>query len=183
MNFWTKDEYLKFIECVKDKPASYYAFQILYWCGLRLGELLALTSSDIDLDNNVIHITKSYQRINREEVITPPKTQKSNRDVVIPSFLSNELKEYMNMLYGFTSKDIIFHFTKSYLHHEMDRGAKLANVKRIKIHELRHSHISLLIHKGFSAVAIGNRVGHESQDITFRYAHMFPIEQNKMAEL
>ena len=121
--------------------------------------------------------------INREEVITPPKTQKSNRDVVIPSFLSKELKEYMNMLYGFTSKDRIFYFTKSYLHHEMDRGAKLANVKRIKIHELRHSHISLLIHKGFSAVAIGNRVGHESQDITFRYAHMFPTEQNRMAEL
>ena len=38
MDFWTKEEYLKFIECVKDKPISYYAFQILYWCGIREGD-------------------------------------------------------------------------------------------------------------------------------------------------
>ena len=50
---------------------------------------------------------------------------------------------------------------------EMSRGAKAAGVKRIRIHDLRHSHISLLIRLGFSAVAIGNRVGHESQTITF----------------
>lgn len=61
MLFWTKEEYLKFIEAVKDKPYSYHAFQILYWCGLRIGELLALTPQDIDFDNKVIRITKSYQ--------------------------------------------------------------------------------------------------------------------------
>lgn len=60
MSFWTKEEYLKYTECVKDKPYSYYVFQILYWCGLRVGELLALTVSDIDLENKVIRITKSY---------------------------------------------------------------------------------------------------------------------------
>ena len=63
MLFWTKEEYLKFIEAVKDKPYSYHAFQILYWCGLRVGELLALTSQDIDFDNKVIRITKSYHRV------------------------------------------------------------------------------------------------------------------------
>ena len=71
--------------------------------------------------------------------------------------------------------------TKSYLHKEMTRGAKKAGVKRITIHGLRHSHISYLINRGFSAVAIGNRVGHESQSITFHYAHMFPTEQQEMA--
>ena len=49
---------------------------------------------------------------------------------------------------------------KIYLHHEMDRGAKEAGGKRIRIHDLRHSHISLLIDMGFSAVAIADRVGH-----------------------
>lgn len=68
----------KFIEQVKDKPVSYYAFQILYWCGLRMGELLALTPADIDIPKNVIHITKSYQRIKGKDVITDPKTPKSN---------------------------------------------------------------------------------------------------------
>ena len=74
MLFWTKEEYLKFIECVKDKPISYYAFQILYWCGIREGELLALTPADIDFENKKLHITKSYQYINGEDIITDPKT-------------------------------------------------------------------------------------------------------------
>ena len=63
----------------------------------------------------------------------------------------------------------------------MSRGASLAGVKRIRVHDLRHSHVSLLISMGFSAVSIGNRVGHESVDITYRYAHMFPTEQSQMA--
>lgn len=183
MLFWTKEEYLKFIDEVKDKPVSYYAFQILYWCGLRLGELLALTPADINLDKNVIHITKSYQRIKGKDVITDPKTPKSRGDVVIPDFLSKELEEYMSKLYGITSKDRLFHITKTYLNHEMGRGAKKANVKRIRIHDLRHSHVSLLINMGFTAVTIGNRVGHESSDITYRYAHMFPSEQKQMASM
>ncbi len=162
MDFWTKEEYLKFIECVKDKPISYYAFQILYWCGIREGELLALTPADIDFKNKKLHITKSYQYINGEDIITDPKTEKSRRDVVIPDFLVEELRQFIGMLYGYDSDDRIFQITKSYLHHEMSRGAKAAGVKRIRIHDLRHSHISLLIRLVFSAVAIGNRVGHES---------------------
>ena len=86
------------------------------------------------------------------------------------------------MLYGLKKKDRIFTVTKSYLHHEMDRGAKAAGVKRIRIHDLRHSHISLLIDMGFSAVAIADRVGHESIDITYQYAHLFPSKQTERAE-
>ena len=64
----------------------------------------------------------------------------------------------------------------------MDRGAKETSVKRIRIHDLRHSHVSLLIEMGFSAVAIADRVGHESIEITYRYAHLFPSKQKEMAE-
>lgn len=101
MDFWTKEEYLKFIECVKDKSISYYAFQILYWCGIREGELLALTLADIDFENKKLHITKSYQYINGEDIITDPKTEKSRRDVVIPDFLVEELRQFIGMLYGY----------------------------------------------------------------------------------
>ena len=79
-------------------------------------------------------------------------------------------------------RDRIFTVTKSYLHREMDRGAKEAGVKRIRIHDLRHSHISLLIDMGFTALAIAERVGHESIDITYRYAHLFPTRQVEMAD-
>ena len=78
-----------------------------------------------------------------------------------------ELKDYIGRLYGILPTDRIFHLTKSFLHHEMTRGAEKAGVKRIRIHDLRHSHVSLLISMGFSAVSIGNRVGHESVDITY----------------
>ena len=64
----------------------------------------------------------------------------------------------------------------------MDRGAKEAGVKRIRIHDLRHSHVSLLIEMGFSALAIADRVGHESVDITYKYAHLFPSKQQEMAQ-
>lgn len=143
-------------------------------------ELLALTPQDIDFDNKVIRITKSYQRLERKDVVTDPKTPKSKRNVSMPDFLCEELKEYLGRLYGLLPTNRIFHLTKSFLHHEMTRGA---GVKRIRIHDLRHSHVSLLISMGFSAVSIGNRVGHESVDITFQYNHMFLTGQIQMAEL
>lgn len=86
------------------------------------------------------------------------------------------------MLYDQKSDDRLFPISKNYLHHEMNRGAKESGVKRIRIHDLKHSHISLLIEMGFSAVAIADRVGHESIDITYRYAHLFPSTQNEMAD-
>ena len=78
--------------------------------------------------------------------------------------------------------DRLFPVTKHYLSHEMDRGCKAAGVKRIRIHDLRHSHVSLLIDMGFTALAIGDRVGHESEKITYRYAHLFPSKQTEMAD-
>ena len=183
MLVWTKEEYKKFSEAIIDKPQAYYAFEVLFWTGLRVGELLALTPADIDFSAKTISVTKSYQRIKGEDYITDPKTEKSNRTVSIPDFLCEELQEYLAMLYGFKDDDRMFQITKSFLHHEMIRGSEKAGVKRIRIHDIRHSHISLLISMGFSAVSIGNRVGHESVDITYRYAHMFPTEQTKMAKL
>ena len=58
---------------------------------------------------------------------------------------------------------------------------RASGVKRIRVHDIRHSHVSLLIDRGFSAVAIADRVGHESIDITYRYAHLFPSKQAEMA--
>lgn len=181
MDFWTKEEYLKFIECVKDKPISYYAFQILYWCGIREGELLALTPADFNFEKKTLRVNKSYQRLEGKDVITDPKTPKSNRTIVMPDFLTIEMEDFIKSIYGIKMDDRIFTISKSYLHHEMDRGAKLAGVKRIRIHGLRHSHISLLINLGFSALAIGERVGHEAVDITYHYAHLFPTVQTDMA--
>lgn len=172
MLFWTKEEYLKFAEVMKSKPASYYGFEILYWCGIRVGELLALTKKDFDFEKNELTINKSYQKLKGKDYITSPKTEKSNRVIKLPDFLCDEIKDYLEMLYNISDDMRIFHFTKSYLHHEMDRGAKNSGVKRIRVHDLRHSHVAYLIELGFTPVVIAERLGHESISITL-------IHQNK----
>ena len=189
MLFWTKEEYLKFAEVMMDKPQSYYAFEILYWCGIREGELLALTPADFDLDKGMLSITKSYQRLKGRDVITDPKTPKSIRVIQMPQFLTDEIRDYLKSFYKVQPDQRIFEVTKSYLHHEMDRGAKEAGVKRIRIHDLRHSHVSLLIEMGFSALAIADRVGHESVDITYQYGmavgmtqQMFDIKMERVLD-
>ena len=182
MLFWTKEEYLKFADVMMDKPVSYYAFEMLYWCGIREGELLALTPADFDFQKKTVTINKSYQRLKGQDVITTPKTEKSNRTILMPDFLVDEIQDYLKMQYDIGEDDRMFTITKSYLHREMDRGSQEAGVKRIRIHDLRHSHVSLLIDMGFSAIAIADRVGHESIDITYNYAHLFPSKQKEMAE-
>ena len=182
MLFWTREEYTRFSEAMMDKPLSFYAFEVLYWCGVREGELLALTPADFDFEKRTLTINKSYQRLNKQDVITTPKTPKSNRVIQMPQFLCDELQDYLKQLYGVEPDSRMFPVSKSYLHREMDRGCKQTGVKRIRIHDLRHSHISLLIDIGFTALAIAERVGHESIDITYRYAHLFPTRQAEMAD-
>jgi len=182
MSFWTQEEYETFVEGISDKEESYMAFEILYWCGLRLGEMLALTPEDFNLEENTLRINKSYQRLKGEDVITDPKTPKSNRVIIMPEFLTAEVKDYLSHLYEVGPKERIFCMSKGFLHHEMERGCKASGVKKIRIHDLRHSHVSLLINMGFSPLAIANRVGHEAVDITYRYAHLFPTIQSDMAK-
>ena len=141
MKFWTKEEYKKFADEMMDKPVSYYAFEMLYWCGIREGELLALTAGDFDFEKGTVTISKSYQRLHGEDVITTPKTRKSNRTIKMPQFLCEEMQDYIGMLYGYKKKDRIFPISKNYLHREMDRGSRAAGVKRIRIHDLRHPYV------------------------------------------
>ena len=182
MKFWTKEEYLTFSRAMMNKEESYHAFEILYWCGIRLGELLALTAEDFDFEKKTLRINKSYQRIKGKDVITTPKTRKSNRVLTLPDFLAEEMQDYISRLPYLKVDDRIFTITKSGLHHEIDRGCRETGVKRIRVHDLRHSHVSMLIEMGFSAVNIANRVGHESVKVTYRYAHMFPNKDLMIAK-
>ena len=183
MDFWTGEEFRKFIDSVMNKGLSYMAFMTLYWTGMRLGELLALNPNDVDLEKRTISITKSYQRFGKKDVITPPKTPKSKRVITIPEFLAADIKDYMDSLYDLQENDRLFPITKYYLEHEMQRGIKESGVKRIRVHDLRHSHASMLIELGFSPLEIANRLGHEKVETTLNtYAHLYPNKQTKLAE-
>ena len=183
MDFWIGEEFRKFIDSVMNKRLSYMAFMTLYWTGMRLGELLALNPKDVDLEKRTISITKSYQRLGKKDVITPPKTPKSKRVITIPEFLAADIKDYMDSLYDLQEDDRLFPITKYYLEHEMQRGIKESGVKRIRVHDLRHSHASMLIELGFSPLEIANRLGHEKVETTLNtYAHLYPNKQTKLAE-
>ena len=183
MSFWTIDEFRQFVDCIMDKRQSYMSFMILYWTGMRLGELLALTPADIDLDKHTISITKSYQRLGKKDVVTPPKTPKSKRLITIPEFLVGDIKDYMDSLYEVQEDDRLFPVTKYFLEHEMQRGIKASGVKRIRIHDLRHSHASMLVELGFSPLEIADRLGHEKIETTLNtYSHLYPNKQIKIAD-
>jgi integrase len=184
MNYWTQEEFEDFLEFVKDKAQSRYAFQVLYWTGCRIGELLALTLGDFNPSEKTLNINKSYQRIKGKDVITEPKTAKSKRIITLPDFLVDELNEYVEKLYGMMPSDRLFMVTKSYLEHEIIRGCELSGVKKIRLHDLRHSHASLLISKlGAQPNLVAERLGHEKIQTTLStYAHLYPNQNKELAD-
>ena len=181
-NVWSEEEYRKFSKAVMKWPVAYYAFEVLYWSGCRLGELLALKIDDLDLEKRVLHIRQTYYRRGGVDHFTEPKTDESKRVVPLPQFLVDELQEYLDMLYSPNPNERVFPVSKGYLEHKMCDGCRDAGLSRIRIHDLRHSHVSLLIREGFNAVEIGNRVGHKSREVTFRYAHLFAMNQRSIAD-
>ena len=139
-DFWMQEEFNAFLETVSDKPETRMAFLLLYWTGMRIGELLALTYNDINLEEKTISINKSYQRLKGKDMITQPKTPKSIRVITMPDFLAEEFREYCSHLYGIMKKERLFRFTKSHMEHCMATGIERSGVKRIRLHDLRHSH-------------------------------------------
>lgn len=141
MKFWTREEYRQFIATQEDRPAERMAFQVLYWCGLRIGELLALTPADIDLDGRIMSISKTLQKVDGRYMVTTPKTEKSKREITLPAFLCDELAGYMKRLYGLKKKDRLFDFTKDKLRTDLIRGSKESGVPQIRLHDLRHPYV------------------------------------------
>ena len=185
LNFWTKDEYEQFIQCFSPDEEMYrIIFQMLFWLGCRVGELLALTSQDIDFENGTVNISKTYYRRNQNDYVTPPKTESSNRKITIPKFLAEEMKDFVDRQYGLTPEDRIFPITDRAIQKKMKQKAEQAKLKPIRVHDLRNSHIALLIEKGMQPLVIAQRVGHDSVNTTMNiYGHLYPNKQKQVADL
>lgn len=181
IQFWTKEECLKFADEMREKPREFLMFEILYWTGIREGEMLALMPLAFDLSRGTMRIDKSYQRFDGRDVITDPKTPKSIRTIKPSKFLVEEIADYLKRHPEIDPNDRMFLVTKYQISRAMMNGCQKSRVKKIRVHDLRHSHVSLLIDKGFTALAIVERMGHEATDITFRYAHLFPTVREDVA--
>lgn len=91
--------------------------------------------------------------------------------------------EYISKLYGIGKGDRIFYFTKSALEKEIKRAAEKAGLQPIRVHDLRHSHASMLIELGFTPLEIADRLGHKSVKTTLdTYSHLYPDKDQKLAD-
>lgn len=185
LNFWTKDEYEQFIQGFTEEEEMYrIIFQMLFWLGCRVGELLALTSEDIDFEGGTVSISKTYYRRNQTDYITPPKTESSNRKITIPKFLQEELKNFLDRQCGLTPEERIFPITDRAIQKKMKQKTELAKLKPIRVHDLRHSYIAFLIEKGLQPLVIAQRVGHDSVNTTMNiYGHLSPNKQKQVADM
>lgn len=174
MKFWTVTEFKSFISFISNDELK-LAYNILFWTGIRIGELMALTFNDIDLNNNMIDINKTYTKINGKDIINEPKTPKSKRIISIPTALCSDINNFKTKIYDLNESDRIFSFSKSMLTRTLKKTCKENNIPTIRIHDLRHSHASLLIELGFSPLLISERLGHEKIQTTLdTYSHLYP---------
>ncbi|QUO31188.1 site-specific integrase [Faecalicatena sp. Marseille-Q4148] len=141
LEFWTKEEYERFITVIDPESEDYLIFEILFWTGIREGELLALSLSDFDMSGNRLHINKTYNRIQKRDVIDTPKTENSVRTIDIPNFLKEEVQEYVKKRYGFPENQRLFPIVARTLQKRLKRYEKQSGVKQIRVHDIRHPYV------------------------------------------
>ena len=183
IHFWVPEEYGAFISYVKNIEKR-LIFNILYWTGMRVGELQALTPSDIDLERGTISITKTYRRKGGEDIISPPKTPKSLRIIFINRSLAADIADYLSMYGPAINGGRIFRINLQTLRRAFYKLAAIARIPRIKLHDLRHSHASYLINNNCQIVAVSDRLGHEQIETTLdTYTHIYPKEPEQVATI
>lgn len=192
MNFWTVPEFNMFISAMcsdnsrHKMPAQQLAaaFKTLFYTGLRVGELLALTVGDYDKENKLLRITKTVQTIKKQDIITAPKTKKSNRQISLPLELCKILEKHITDLQDQSAEaDLFPRLTRAVLRFNIERYSKIAGIKKIRIHDFRHSHASMLVNMAVPIFVISERLGHANiQETINRYSHLYPKTANETAE-
>ena len=200
IDFWTLDEFTTFISHIdKNKPFLKVFYQFAFFTGMRAGEMIALTWSDIDFYNQTVRINKSAKLINGNYVTTTPKTESSNRYITINSKITAMLKKWQEiqpklLIDNFQNIDsdklLVFQYSEK--HPSSDYYSKQIkkiivknnlNLKPIRLHDFRHSHVALLIHNNEKNTTIKERLGHSSITTTIdTYGHLYPNTQKSMSD-
>lgn len=184
LDYWTLEEFNKAIAC-EENASCRTAFIVLFYSGLRVGELLALHLDDYNREEKTITVSKTLTRVKGGLIITTPQTEKSNRTIKLPLIAAKQLEQHIATLYEPKGGDRIF-FS---LNHQklgicLKQDAEKAGVKKIRVHDLRHSHASLLINNNVNIKAVSDRLGHEDIQTTLNvYSHLYEQQQSNIADL
>ena len=184
LHFWTPEQFARFILSGL-YPEHIAIFSVLFWTGMRLGECQALTRKDVDLDNATISISKTVSYVPpRRFVIQPPKTQAAVRTITIPHRLVAILEDWFRIKIMKSDSDLIFKIRYQANLNELFRlHAKRAGLPIIRIHDLRHSHASMLVDMGFPPIVIRDRLGHKDIQTTLNiYSHLYPHQGQDIAD-
>lgn len=175
MQIWTPQEFNQFLSVIQDLQYKTF-FSFLYFTGCRKGEVLALNWHDIDFENEIIKINKNLTRKikNNAYLITTPKNYSSTRNIKIPKNLLSLLIEYSKTI---NKKGFLFGGNKPLPEITIDRKmiyyCQISGVKKIRIHDFRHSHASYLVSQGVDIVSISKRLGHKNIEQTLNtYSHV-----------
>lgn len=180
--YWTLNEYLKVENVAKENPIFYYALRILYWTGIREGELLGLTTDSIDFETKTLKIDKSFAVVDGRGVLKSTKTEESNRVIFLPDFLLADFKELLFLTQYTQENDRLFSsLDKRILLSNLKKYAEKAGVKTIIVHGLRHSHVSMLANEGFNTEVVAERLGHSNTEVTEIYSHIFEETKSSVA--
>ena len=183
MSFWTVEEFIDFILFFDDKPMCKVGFSLLFYSGIRIGELLALTYSDFDFGNNTVRINKSYAKVRGKDVISTPKTPKSNRVIALPPTIMKMVRQYFTSCNTLNISCRLFPVIRNYFEKKLRQGCEATGVKPIRVHDLRHSHASMLMNLGVPIKQISERLGHENIETTLEtYAHLYKEKEKELAD-
>ena len=187
MEFYTLEEFKQFIS-YEDEIFFKAAFEVLYFCGLRLGELRGLTWDNIDFENMTLSVKKNVVTVDGKVYVTTPKSKKSVRTIPLTKTLADDLKILKGnckKYYGFNNKWYVFGDIKPITQERMrvrkNLLAEKSGVKPIRLHDFRHSCASLLINNGANIMIVAKYLGHTKIDETLNtYSHLF---KNKMEDI
>lgn len=177
-NIWTIEEFNTFLSVIKDEKYK-VLFKLLFYSGLRKGELLGLTWNDICFTNNIIIVNKT---ITRNHELQKPKTDSSTRLISINKSIISDLKKIKK--FDDKENDLIFNISFTQLKRKKDYYCNLAGVKQIKIHEFRHSHSIFLYQNKVPIEDIQHRLGHSDMSITMdTYLKYLPRNEKRVIKL
>ncbi len=180
-SIWRLDEYERVYRYMSTTQHR-AALAVLFWSGIRKGELYGLQWQDYCPLTKSIRVERSYQRLNGKAVIMPLKTEKSYRTILLPSQGYQPLEKYRDKCTHIHKTDFIFPWSKRKLEDEIHLACQRSGVKRIRIHDLRHSHASLLIYLNVDIAAASTRLGHSSISMTLNtYAHAYDNADRQIA--
>lgn len=182
LSFWTVRKFKRFIKAIDGQEPFCTIFNVLFWSGIRRGELLALRPSDFDFEKNRLYVSRNIVFINSKAYLSSLKTDRSERQINIPGFLAEMVKKYIQTR-NIKDDEFLFYYLPSYLMDKIRLYSVKAGLQPIKIHDFRHSHASLLIEQGFSPLLVAQRLGHKDVTTTLKfYAHLYPNKQKKVAK-